>query len=136
MVRDITPAPEPRMRGDRPGRSVVAVIGIDRYATWPRLSNAVSDATGASQLFQHLGFAEVTTPLLDGAATREAMWRLVTDDLAMLSPDDSLVLFFAGHGHTRTTYPDGKSTKIGYVIPVDAEQPGDRAATWVRLGFG
>jgi hypothetical protein len=34
------------------GRHVIAVIGIDRYEHWPRLSNAVRDAIGAAALFQ------------------------------------------------------------------------------------
>src|SRR5215510_13641524 len=101
MVRDITSDHRPPTARARLGRSVVAVIGIDRYATWPRLSNAVSDATAVSELFQRFGFTEAVLPLLDEAATCEAMWRLVTDDLAKLATDDSLVLFFAGHGHTR-----------------------------------
>jgi hypothetical protein len=132
MVRDIASDPHQRVRSGR-GRSIIAVIGIDKYLAWPALSNAVNDANGVSQLFQRLGFIELTPPLLNGAATREAMWRLVTDDLAKLDSTDSLVLFFAGHGHTRVTYPDGNPTKIGYVVPVDAAE--DRAATWVRLDF-
>jgi hypothetical protein len=35
-------------------------------------------------------------------ATGDAIRRLVTDDLSALSSIDSLVLFFAGHGHTQT----------------------------------
>ena len=132
MTRDIGSGQQRRVRSPR-GRSIIAVIGIDKYPAWPALSNAVNDATGISRLFQRLGFVELTAPLLNGAATREAMWRLVTDDLAKLDSTDSLVLFFAGHGHTRSTYPDGKPTKIGYVVPVDAAE--DRAATWVRLDF-
>jgi len=132
MARDIASDPRPRVRPPK-GRSIIAVIGIDKYPAWPALSNAVNDANGVAQLFQRLGFIELTPPLLNGAATREAMWRLVTDEFAKLDSTDSLVLFFAGHGHTRITYPDGKPTKIGYVVPVDAAE--DRAATWVRLDF-
>jgi hypothetical protein len=109
------------------------VIGIDQYVAWPRLSNAVSDAAGAARLFTQLGFVEVTVPLLDGAATGEAMRCLVTDDLAQLAPDDSLVLFFAGHGHTHTAHFGDVSVKTGYVIPVDAGHSGGRVATWLRL---
>jgi len=110
------------------------VIGIDQYVAWPQLDNAVSDAMGTARLFLRLGFVEVIKPLLDGAATSEAMHRLVTDDLAHLAPDDSLVLFFAGHGHTYTAHFDDTSVKTGYVIPADAEPPAEHvAATWLRL---
>jgi serine/threonine protein kinase/ABC-type branched-subunit amino acid transport system substrate-binding protein/uncharacterized caspase-like protein len=135
MHRNIELGPPPRHRpGVRPGRSVVAVIGIDQYVAWPVLSNAVSDATGVARLFRRLGFVEVTSPLLDGAATGEAMRRLLTDDLAQLAPDDSLVLFFAGHGHTHTANFSDVSVKTGYVIPVDAAGHSEHvAANWLRL---
>jgi hypothetical protein len=72
--------------------------------------------------------------LLDRAATGEALRRLATDDLARLSPDDSLVLFFAGHGHTHTAHFGDVSVKTGCVIPVDAAPPdGHVSASWLRL---
>jgi len=134
MYRDIEPAPSRQRTGPGAGRSVIAVIGIDQYVSWSRLSNAVSDAEGAAQLFEQLGFEQVTAPLLDGAATREAMHHLVTGRLTQLAPDDSLVLFFAGHGHTHTTNAGDAVVKTGYVIPVDAtHQVADAASTWLRL---
>jgi uncharacterized caspase-like protein len=118
----------------RAGRLVVATIGIDRYTGWPQLRNAVSDATGTAAMFTRLGFVEVVPPLLDEAATLEGMHRLVTADLAQLSSDDSLVVFFAGHGHTQTAAFEDVSVKTGYVIPVDAVMSGARAASsWLRL---
>lgn len=115
------------------GRNMIVAIGIDRYQHWPRLTNAVRDATGASGLFQQLGFAEVTEPLLDDRATGKAIQSLVTDDLMTLGPDDSLVLFFAGHGSTREYQIGGKVVKAGYLIPVDALVSPDKVSTWVDL---
>jgi hypothetical protein len=113
---------------------VIAVIGIDRYAEWPRLANAVSDARAAARLFTDLGFEQMTAPLLDEAATGDAMRRLVTEELAQLSPEDSLVVFFAGHGHTHTADFGDTSVKTGYVIPVDGARPrGHVSASWLRL---
>jgi uncharacterized caspase-like protein len=135
MPRDIDPnTPAQRRRSGRLGRSVIAAIGIDAYAAWPRLSNAVSDALGAARMFARLGFVEVAPPLLDDAATEDAMRRLLTDRLAQLSPDDNLVLFFAGHGHTHTVDLGDVSVKTGYVLPVDAARPTEHAAAnWLRL---
>src|SRR5262249_36910120 len=74
------------------------------------------------------------SPLLDDAATGEAMRRLLTDDLAQLAKDDSLVVFFAGHGHTHTADLGDISVKTGYLIPVDAAAPGEQiSASWLRL---
>lgn len=112
----------------------VAVIGIDRYRAWPRLGNAVSDARGARDAFGRLGFRHVGEPLLDEAATHAALHRLVTADLTRLGKDDSLVLFFAGHGHTLTTeYADGPPSRRGYILPFDADRPGGSAEKWLRL---
>ncbi|HEX8111088.1 MAG TPA: caspase family protein [Kofleriaceae bacterium] len=133
MHRDLESMPLLPPSATAAGRSVIAVIGINQYHAWPRLSNAVSDAEGAARLFERLGFVEVTR-LIDGAATREALHRLVTGDLIQLTPDDSLVLFFAGHGHTQVRTAGGTSVKTGYVIPVDAADGSqDAGATWLRL---
>lgn len=112
----------------------IAVIGIDRYRCrdWQRLENAVSDARGACDAFVKLGFKVAGEPLLDDAATHEALHRLVTDDLSRLGKEDSLILFFAGHGHTVITdYADGPPTKRGYILPFDAEPRG--TSKWLRL---
>lgn len=112
------------------GRNLIAVIGIDRYRGWPKLTNAVHDARGAVSVFQRLGFESLTTPLLDAAATGSAIHALVTDDLMVLEPDDSLVLFYAGHGATRTQHVETHVVKTGYLVPVDAS---DRASTWIEI---
>jgi hypothetical protein len=116
--------------GRSSGRNVVAAIGIDRYQSWGRLTNAVADARGAAALFARLGFEQITAPLLDDSATGKAIQELVTDDLRTLEPDDSLVLFYAGHGSTRLHDLGSRMVKTGYLIPADAS---DRAATWIEL---
>jgi uncharacterized caspase-like protein len=116
------------------GRACIAVIGIDRYRAWSRLYNAVGDAKGALAAFLNIGFELLGTALYDEQATGDALRRLVTDDLAVLGPNDSLILFFAGHGYTmRRTYHGGAIVNDGYLIPVDGDRPGGRVGTWLRL---
>jgi hypothetical protein len=116
------------------GRMYVVVIGIDRYRAWGSLHNAVRDATGALDAFQRLGFELARPPLIDDAATGDAIRHLVTDELRALGANDSLVVFFAGHGHTVTTrFADDTATKQGYLIPFDAEPRGGRIGTWLSL---
>jgi uncharacterized caspase-like protein len=117
----------------RAGRHVIAAIGIDRYRHWRQLGNAVSDATGAAALFRQLGFEDVVRPLLDEHATRAAIDELVTDELAHLDANDSLVVFFAGHGGTRTQAVNGREVRTGYLIPVDAADDARRVASWIEL---
>jgi len=124
--RDVAAGAKVRI-GHGAGRRVVVTIGIDRYAEWPILRNAVNDATGAHALFLALGFEEVVPPILDGAATGRAPRKLVTDVLSKLESSDSLVLFFVGHGHTHTRrFEDGVKSKTGYLIPVDGHSPAHR----------
>ena len=133
MDRDVESSAVPRKRASTIGRRVIAVIGVDRYRAWPTLQNAVSDANGALAVFQQLGFEQVTLPLINEAATTDAIRRLVTDDLATLGSNDSLVLFFAGHGYTQTRKLQSGPVETGFLIPVDGDPSSGRAATWLRL---
>jgi uncharacterized caspase-like protein len=129
-VSDRSSFPDTHVTG---GRKAVVAVGINRYRSWPRLDNAVNDANGALAVFERLGFEQVVAPLTDEAATADAIRRLVTDDLATLHSDDSLVLFFAGHGHTRTRTLQGGPVETGFLIPVDGDPADGHAATWLRL---
>ena len=75
--RDVGSLEQRPSRDARDGREYIAVIGIDRYRTWDRLHNAVSDARGALSLFAGLGFELLAPPLLDDDATGDALRRLV-----------------------------------------------------------
>lgn len=116
-----------------PGRKVIATIGIDRYHHWQRLANAVRDATRTAEMFEQLGFEQIAPPLLNHDATGKAIQALVTSDLRKLGPDDSLVLFYAGHGATYGHRPGGEEIKIGYLIPADASISSDDVSMWIDL---
>ena len=140
VTRDISVEPPLEPPAAPEGRRVIAVVGIDRYPDWPRLDNAVSDAKGAMALFQRYGFelprrrdGSEVTPLLDQDATSDAIRALITEDLEQLDHKDSLVVFFAGHGHTvPRPFPDGVVT-TGYMIPVDGGPSGGSARRWLRV---
>jgi CheY-like chemotaxis protein len=128
--RDIATTNEAPVLAEARGRNLIAVIGIDRYQRWRPLSNAVNDARAAMELFERLGFAQATEALIDGAATARAIQALVIDDLVTLSSDDSLVLFYAGHGGNRRHRVGNRDVMTGYLIAVDSD---DRVSTWVEL---
>jgi hypothetical protein len=116
-----------------PGRKVIATIGIDHYHHWQRLANAVRDATRTAELFSQLGFEQITAPLLDHNATGKAIQSLVMVELKKLGPNDSLVLFYAGHGASYGHRPGGEEIKTGYLIPADASSSPDDISTWIDL---
>lgn len=112
------------------GRNIIVGIGIDRYRHRPPLANAVHDAIAACQLFQRMGFEHITPPLLDDRATAAAIQQLVTDDLRTLHSNDSLVVFYSGHGATEYHRLGDHVIRTGYFIPVDAQ---DKVAGWIEL---
>jgi hypothetical protein len=117
------------------GRRFIVSIGIDRYSRWTRLRNAENDAREVASVFLQLGFEAWCAPLTNEAATFDTLRRLVLVDLpAALGEEDSLVLFFAGHGHLETKTIHGTKVSVGYVIPFDgASKQSDRDA-WLQLG--
>ncbi len=110
------------------GRNVVAVIGIDSYQHNQILTNAVSDARGIRDLFtKQLDFIEITPPLFNEQATLPAIMSMVQDVLSYgLEDNDSLVLFFAGHGYTESRRVGNQKVKTGYLIPVEGRNPAEK----------
>jgi hypothetical protein len=116
----ISDSPE---KSERDGRYVISVIGIDDYQYWPKLDNAVQDAIGTAKvLTEKFGFLEPVEPLLDEKATKSEIERLIKDKLRnSLEEKDNLILFFAGHGHTRVDQVGGIKHETGFLVPVEAE---------------
>lgn len=130
--RHLTPAPADAPTVNR-GRNIITVIGIDEYAHWPKLGNAVSDARGMRKLFvEKLNFLEPIPPLFNADATEETITALVQDQLRpLLQPDDSLILFFAGHGHTESVQVGEHTVETGYLIPIEARL--DRWGDYIKI---
>ncbi|MEZ4237757.1 MAG: caspase family protein [Myxococcota bacterium] len=118
----VASAPEAEPPDALPGASWAVVVGVDRYASWPRLAYAVRDAQGVRDaLVDRFGFpADHVVSLFDGDATRQRILEVLGDELpARVGPDDRVFVFFAGHGATRRL-PDG--TDRGYIVPADADR--------------
>jgi peptidoglycan/xylan/chitin deacetylase (PgdA/CDA1 family)/uncharacterized caspase-like protein len=117
-----SPKPEPAPALYR--ESFAAIIGINDYRHWPKLSYAVADARAMKELLvSRFGFRpENVFVLLDREATREGILSLLGDKLADASRvqrEDRVLVFFAGHGVTRQL-PNGRA--LGYLVPADADQ--------------
>lgn len=115
---------------DRPGKQYVVAIGIDHYrdSALFTLHNAVQDAVGVDAAFRKLGFESLCKPILEKDATRERLHHLVhsEQEIRGLQSNDSLVVFFAGHGCVDRP---GPSTRVGCLMPVDAKQ--NAPETWL-----
>jgi uncharacterized caspase-like protein len=101
---------------EQTGRSWAVVIGIDEYQHAPRLKYAVADAKATAMEFERRGY-QVTT-LFNGQATEDAIEGELGDKLLdRVGENDRVVIFYAGHGETKTV--KGGKTQ-GFLLPVNA----------------
>ncbi|MFH0908324.1 MAG: caspase family protein [bacterium] len=124
-----TPPPEPVTQQSGPQvmpRYHALVIGISDYEKfgaegWDSLVTARGDAEAvADVLAKKYGFN--VTRLLDREATRAHIIQAM-DDLVNLTPDDAVLIYFAGHGQY------DESLGEGYWIPADGKKTdGKRSA--------
>lgn len=101
------------------GKSWAVVIGINEYQhNIPKLRYAVADAQAMGKELEAQGFTVIR--VLDQQATGERIRDVLGDQLpSKMKPEDRLVVFYAGHGETRTIA--GGQT-MGYLLPVDAHR--------------
>ena len=98
-----------------PGKNYALVIGIDDYpAPLPRLKTAVNDAQSLAALLSSKYGFQVNT-LLNQDATRDKILDAITHFRKSLAENDSLLIYYAGHG----AYDRG--TDKGYWLPIDAD---------------
>jgi formylglycine-generating enzyme required for sulfatase activity len=119
-VRSISP-----LGNEVTGNQWLFVVGVDSYIHWPRLKTAVNDAKSIRDvlLSRYQFDKEHLIELYDEQATR----RNIIDRLRLLAEkvtaEDSLVIFYAGHGHLDSI------TKEGSWIPVESELR--EASAWI-----
>ncbi|MCG6117504.1 MAG: caspase family protein [Aquimonas sp.] len=102
-------------QGVKSGRAYALVVGNNRYVDegFPPLASAVNDATAVARLLRERYGHEVRL-LLD--ANRLDMLSALAELRDSLKPDDSLLVYYAGHGELSA------SGSEGYWIPVDGRR--------------
>jgi HEAT repeat protein len=95
------------------------VVGINNYKHLRKLNHAVSDAKAvAGVLIKDFGFKKDNVRcLLDEEATKEAIETEIDRLVDIRQEDDRLIVYFAGHGLTRTVYNGTE----GYLAPVEGQ---------------
>jgi filamentous hemagglutinin family protein len=115
--RTVARAAVPQIR-----RKIAVLIGVDNYLDGriPKLANAVSDVRAVSStLAQSLGYETVVLEN-PGKAT---IFRTLNQLAAQVGPNDSVVVYYAGHGERV------EKTGLGYWQPADADA--SRPETWI-----
>lgn len=106
-------------RAQRAGRRRALCVGIDSYPDAP-LAGCVADARAWASTLRRLDF-EIAGPLLEGAATRQAILDALQAMVAGSRAGDVLVFQYAGHG-TQVPDVDGDDDGDGKdeaLVPVD-----------------
>lgn len=97
------------------------IIGIDNYQILNPLQHATNDAEElADVLEKKFSFPESNISLLlDEDATKEEIEKEYNNftNEEKIGPNDRLLVFFAGHGHTI----QGKRGDVGFLVPVDGK---------------
>lgn len=98
------------------GKNFLLVIGINQYNHWQPLHNAVKDCEDLiTTLVRHYRFQpEHIIRVMDHEATRERILETLEQLQERISPEDNLLIYYAGHG-----YYDAQA-ELGYWVPVDA----------------
>jgi len=105
------------------------VIGINKYQSASPLGYAVNDAEEIKDiLINELGFdSQNVIYLIDEGATKSNILKnylsLTNENVTV---DDRVLIFFAGHGHTKT----GLRGEVGYLVPYDADM--NDMSTFIR----
>jgi len=111
--------------GEAKGDLWLLAIGIDSYLSWPRLKTATNDVKAVRDTLlsrYHLDKSHVIE-LLDDMATRKNILAAFRDLAKKVKPDDSLLVFYAGHGHIDPI------TGKGSWIPVESST--DDPSSWI-----
>ena len=98
-------------------KNFLLVIGINNYQYWPKLNNAVKDASDIATVLMgkyNFDFSNVTL-IRDEQATRSTIYKGLRGLIEKVTPQDNLVIYFSGHGYFDPLLNEG------YWIPVDAE---------------
>jgi len=101
-------------------------IGIDNYASWPRLATAVNDAKAVHDVLldRYTFDKDHLIELYDADATRKNILAALRDLAKKVNHEDSLLIFYAGHGHIDPI------TKEGSWIPVESGI--DDTSAWIN----
>ena len=94
------------------------VIGNSAYIDWPPLPGVLRDVQDVEAGLEAHGFQVVVHTDLNKNEIEEAF----NDFISRYGqkPDNRLLFYFAGHGHTVTM---SYGEEIGYIVPVDAANP-------------
>jgi hypothetical protein len=107
------------------GRQYAVLIAIDKYNSWVTLGNPVKDAREIKAILARRYYVTDFMELYDEAATKAGIIRLFNRLIETAKPEDSLFIFYAGHGYL------DKTSNTGFWVPVDGGVDLDKQENWL-----
>ena len=101
----------------REANNYLFVVGINDYQYWPKLNNAVKDATDVAGTLMgqyDFDFSNVTI-IKNEQATRSNIYKGLRSLISQVTAKDNLMIYFSGHGFF------DELVNEGYWVPVDAK---------------
>jgi hypothetical protein len=97
-------------------KNYLMVVGINNYQHWPKLNNAIKDASDvASTLISKYNFEfDNIIMLKDEQATRSNIYNSLRGLIEKITPQDNLLVYYSGHGYFDQLLNEG------YWVPVEA----------------
>ncbi len=120
--RDELPAISPARVGDIEfGRYYALIVGLESYHYWEQLESPHQDARRLGELLNTRYGFDVTL-VLD--ASKNQLMAAIDDLRKKVTPDDNVLIYFAGHGQLLRPGEIDENRGFGYWLPVNAELSG------------
>jgi len=100
-------------------KTYAVIIGIDQYKNLQydmQLSYAVKDAKGVEDIIRKKYRFDKVHTLYNEEATKSNIINLLSGQLSNISKEDSVFIFWSGHGHSEKT---ALGDYLGFLIPYD-----------------
>jgi hypothetical protein len=107
------------------GKQYFLIIGIDSYEQWIPLNNPVNDAKEIRNIILRRYYADEVIEIYNEDATKANIIKTFQNLQEKLEIHDSLMIYYAGHGHLDET------TSTGFWIPVNAGTDQFEQANWL-----
>jgi hypothetical protein len=99
--------------------SYALVIGVSNYTDWPRLPGVKEDVLQVVATLKRHDFTPIVVSDPDDGKLKAAFTDFI--DKYGMDPENRLLFYYAGHGHTeKLSYGE----EMGYIVPVNAPVPG------------
>lgn len=98
-------------------KNYLFVVGVNDYEHWPKLNNAVKDATDITSTLMSMYSFDFSNVIMlkNEQATRTNIYKSLRSLIEQVTPQDNLVIYYSGHGHFDELLNEG------YWVPVDAK---------------